>query len=79
MATKFAEFMLELRREAKAEGPKALSQLKTLRDRFRRARRLAEARRKRSALMASIQRGLEEAARGETITADELLRRLREN
>ena len=47
MATKFADFMAELKREAKAEGPEAVAELKYFRARFRLARRFAEARRKR--------------------------------
>jgi ribosome-binding protein aMBF1 (putative translation factor) len=47
MATKFADFMAELKREAKAEGPEAVAELKYFRERFRLARRFAEARRKR--------------------------------
>ena len=47
MATKFADFMAELKREAHAEGPKAVAELKYFRARFRLARRFAEARQKR--------------------------------
>jgi len=47
MATKFSEFMHEVEREAKAEGPAAIAELRILRERFRLARRFAEARRKR--------------------------------
>ena len=47
MATKFADFMAEVKREAKAEGPEAVAELKYLRARFRLARRSAETRRKR--------------------------------
>jgi DNA-binding XRE family transcriptional regulator len=47
MATKFSEFMAEVKREAKAEGPEAVAELKYYRERFRLARRFAEARQKR--------------------------------
>lgn len=47
MATKFTEFMVQLKREAKAEGREAVTELKYFRERFRLARRFAEARRKR--------------------------------
>lgn len=47
MATKFSDFMREVKREAKAEGPAAAAELRALRERFRLARRFAEARRKR--------------------------------
>jgi ribosome-binding protein aMBF1 (putative translation factor) len=47
MATKFSEFMAELQEEAKAEGQEAVAELKYFRERFRLARRFAEARRKR--------------------------------
>jgi DNA-binding XRE family transcriptional regulator len=47
MATKFSDFMAELKREAKAEGPEAVAELKYFRERFRFARRFAELRRKR--------------------------------
>ena len=47
MATTFAEFMVGLKREARAEGPDAVAELKCFRARFRLARRFAEARRKR--------------------------------
>ena len=47
MATKFTDFMAELKREAEAEGPEAVAELKHLRERHRLARRFAEARRKR--------------------------------
>jgi ribosome-binding protein aMBF1 (putative translation factor) len=47
MATKFTDFMAEVHREAKAEGPEAVAELKYLRERFRLARRFAEARQKR--------------------------------
>jgi ribosome-binding protein aMBF1 (putative translation factor) len=47
MGTKFSEFMRELQREAKAEGPEAMAELRYYRERFRLARRFAEARRKR--------------------------------
>src|SRR5437762_7990646 len=47
MATKFSYFMSELKREADAEGPEAVAELKYFRERFRLARRFAEARRKR--------------------------------
>ena len=39
MATEFADFMAELKREAKAEGPEAVAELKYFRERFRLARR----------------------------------------
>ncbi len=44
MATKFTDFMAELKREAKPKGPKRLL---SCRERFRLAREFAEARRKR--------------------------------
>jgi ribosome-binding protein aMBF1 (putative translation factor) len=47
MATKFIDFMAELKREAEGQGPEALAELKHLRERYRLARRFAEARRKR--------------------------------
>ena len=47
MATKFTDFIAELKREAKAEGPEAVAELKYFRERYRLARRFAEARRKR--------------------------------
>ena len=47
MPTKFSDFMRELRREARAQGPKGLAELRYFRERFRLARRLAEARTKR--------------------------------
>jgi ribosome-binding protein aMBF1 (putative translation factor) len=47
MGTRFADFMGEVRREARAEGPEAVAELKYFRERFRLARRIAEARRKR--------------------------------
>ena len=47
MATTFADFMAGLKREAKAEGPEAVAELKYFRARFRLARRFAEARLKR--------------------------------
>ncbi len=47
MATKFSEFIEDLEREAKAEGPEAVAELRYYRERFRLARRFAEARRKR--------------------------------
>ena len=47
MATKFSAFMTELKKEAKAEGPEAVAELRYFRERFRLARRFAEARRKR--------------------------------
>ena len=47
MATKFREFMHEVEREAKAGGPEAVAELRILRERFRLARRFAEARRER--------------------------------
>ncbi len=47
MATKFTDFMAELKREAKAEGPEAVAELKYFRERFRLARQFAAARRKR--------------------------------
>ncbi len=47
MATKFTEFMRELRRDAKTEGPEAVAELRYFRERFRLARRFSEARRKR--------------------------------
>ena len=47
MATKFADFMRELKCEAEAEGPAAVAELRHFRERFRLARRFAEARRKR--------------------------------
>lgn len=47
MATKFTDFMRELRREAEAEGPEAVAELRYFRERFRLARRFAQARRKR--------------------------------
>ena len=47
MATKFTDFMAELKREAKAEGPEAIAELRYFRERNRLARRFAEARRKR--------------------------------
>jgi hypothetical protein len=45
MATTFAAFMTELKREAKAEGPSAVAELNALGKRFRKARREAKARR----------------------------------
>src|SRR5438034_4529632 len=47
MATKFSYFMSELKREADAEGPEAVAELRYFRERFRLARRFAEARRRR--------------------------------
>ena len=47
MARKFSDFMAELNREAVAEGPEAVAELKHYRERYRLARRFAEARRKR--------------------------------
>jgi len=47
MATTFTDLMAELKREAKAEGPEAVAELKYFRARYRLARRFAEARRKR--------------------------------
>src|SRR5450432_2087701 len=47
MGTKFAEFMREVEREAVAEGPAAVAELKYFRARFRLARRFIEARRRR--------------------------------
>ena len=47
MPTKFTEFMREIKREAEAEGPEAVAELRYFRARFRLARRFAEARRKR--------------------------------
>ena len=47
MATKFTEFMRELQREAKSEGPEAMAELRYFRERYRLARRFAEARRRR--------------------------------
>lgn len=47
MGTKFSEFMRELRRDAKEEGPEAVAELRYFRERFRLARRFSEARRKR--------------------------------
>ena len=47
MATKFSQFMKELRREAADEGPEAVAELRYFRERFRLARRFAQARRKR--------------------------------
>lgn len=47
MATTFSEFMRELKREAETEGPVAVAELRYFRERFRLARRFAEARRKR--------------------------------
>ncbi len=44
MPTKFTDFMAELKREAKVEGPKAVAELKDFRERFRLARRSAKAR-----------------------------------
>jgi ribosome-binding protein aMBF1 (putative translation factor) len=47
MGTKFTDFMSALGREAKAEGPEAMAELRYLRDRYGLARRFSEARRKR--------------------------------
>lgn len=47
MATSFKSFIDELEREADAEGPEALAELRHYRARFRLARRLAVARKKR--------------------------------
>ena len=47
MATKFSYFMSELKREADAEGPEAVAELRYFRERFRLAHRFAKARRKR--------------------------------
>jgi ribosome-binding protein aMBF1 (putative translation factor) len=47
MATRFADFMVELKREAEGEGPGAVAELRYFQARFRLARRFAEARRKR--------------------------------
>jgi len=47
MASKFTDFMAELKREARAEGPDAVAELKYFRERFRLARQFAAARRKR--------------------------------
>jgi ribosome-binding protein aMBF1 (putative translation factor) len=47
MSTKFSDFMAELKREAESDGHEAVAELRYFRDRFRLARRLAEARRKR--------------------------------
>jgi len=47
MATTFTEFMRDLKREADAEGPAAVAELRHFRERFRLARHFADARRKR--------------------------------
>jgi transcriptional regulator with XRE-family HTH domain len=47
MGTTFADFMAEVRREAEVQGPRAVAELRHLRERFLLARRFAEARRKR--------------------------------
>src|SRR5438093_7795475 len=47
VATTFAEFMKGVEREAEAEGPEAVAELRYFRERYRLARRFAEARRKR--------------------------------
>jgi ribosome-binding protein aMBF1 (putative translation factor) len=47
MATKFTDFLADLKREAERQGPEALAELKRLRERYRLARRFAEARRRR--------------------------------
>jgi len=47
MTTKFSDFIAELKREAEAEGPEAVVELNYYRERYRLARRFAEARRKR--------------------------------
>src|ERR1700735_5325850 len=47
MATKFSDFMAELKREAKVEAPEPVAGLRYSRGRSRLARRFAEARRKR--------------------------------
>ena len=47
MPTTFADFMAEMKREARSDGPEAVAELKYFRERFRLARRFAEARRKR--------------------------------
>jgi ribosome-binding protein aMBF1 (putative translation factor) len=47
MATKFNTFFRELKKQAEAEGPEAVAELRYFRERFRLARRFAEARRKR--------------------------------
>lgn len=47
MATKFSTFFKELKKEAESEGPEAVAELRYFRERFRLARRFAEARRKR--------------------------------
>lgn len=44
MPTKFTEFMAELKREAKVEGPKAVAELKYFRERYRLARRIGNTR-----------------------------------
>jgi ribosome-binding protein aMBF1 (putative translation factor) len=46
MATKFSDFMKDLEAEAKADGPDAEAELAYLRERFRLARSIAEARRR---------------------------------
>jgi DNA-binding phage protein len=64
MATKFADFMRGLEDEAGAEGPKAIEELRALRDHFRLGRQLAEARMKRKltqqqvAKLSRIERGV---------------------
>jgi len=54
MATRFTDLMAELEREARAEGPEAVAELKQLRERYRLARRFAEARRKRGWTQAKL-------------------------
>jgi transcriptional regulator with XRE-family HTH domain len=43
---KFSDFMLELRNEARAEGPRAVEELDTFHEHFRLAREMAAARRR---------------------------------
>jgi ribosome-binding protein aMBF1 (putative translation factor) len=54
VATKFSQFMRELKREAEVEGPEAIAELRYFRERFRLARRFAEARRKRGWTQAKL-------------------------
>lgn len=67
MATTFNRFMAELKREAKAEGPVAVAELKSFEDRFRLARRLAARRRKRR--LSGYDRGTSRHVRAGTIAS----------
>lgn len=54
MATKYADFLLELEDEARAEGPEAVAELEALRARYRLARELMEMRRQQDLTQARL-------------------------